>query len=161
MKNIKTFVSLIHQRYSHYLGYLKHPFILLIRLYWGYDFFQTGMGKLQHLDRTTEFFTSLNIPFPHLNALVVGNIEMIGGVLLMAGLGARYFTLPLFAILSVAYLTDDHDALVSIFSNPEQFVSATPFQHLWATLTVLIFGAGGLSLDGLLYWWRKKSINFH
>lgn len=124
--------------------------LLLVRLYWGYDFYQTGLGKLNNLEGTTEFFASLNLPFPAFQAVFVGNIEMIGGILLIVGLGTRYFTLPLMGIMAVAYLTDDREALLSILSNPEAFVAATPFQHLFALIILYIFGAGGFSIDALI-----------
>lgn len=145
-----------HARYVRLLEYLQHPLIFLVRLYWGYDFFQTGMGKLHNLDRTTEFFASLNIPFPAFQAVLVGNIEMIGGILLIAGFGARYVTLPLIGIMITAYLTDDREALMNIFTDPGSFVAATPFQHLLALLITLIFGPGAISVDSVFSSWRNK-----
>jgi putative oxidoreductase len=50
----------------------------------------------------------------------------------------------------VAYWTADHDALVSIFSNPGKFYVADPYTFLFASLLVLIFGAGVLSLDAFI-----------
>ena len=35
-------------------GLLRPLFLLIIRLYWGWQFFLTGKGKLTHLDRTTD-----------------------------------------------------------------------------------------------------------
>ena len=49
-------------------SFLQSPVLLLMRLYWGWSFFQTGFGKLMNHERTTDFFTSLNIPLPGLNA---------------------------------------------------------------------------------------------
>lgn len=140
----------IHIRYTGFLSLLQHPLLLLIRLYWGYDFIQTGLGKLTNIERTTEFFASLNIPFPEMNAIAAGSTELLCGALLMIGLGSRYCTVPLIVILCTAYATDDREALVHIFSDGESFVAATPFQHLLASLIVLVFGAGALSADALL-----------
>jgi len=50
----------------------------------------------------------------------------------------------------VAYWTADHDALVSIFSDPGKFYVADPYTFLFASLMVLIFGAGVFSLDALV-----------
>src|ERR1700744_705982 len=47
---------------------LQAPFLLAVRLYWGWQFAQTGWGKLHNLARITEFFRSLGIPFPAFNA---------------------------------------------------------------------------------------------
>lgn len=139
-----------HARYLSLLSLLRHPFLLLIRLYWGFDFVQTGWGKLNNLDGTTEFFASLGIPLPAWHALLVGNIEMIGGALLILGAGARYCTVPLIGIMTVAFLTDDREALMNIFADPESFVNATPFVHLYSLLVIFFFGSGAFSLDAVL-----------
>ena len=41
---------------------LQSPFLLLVRLYWGFQMTQTGWGKLHNLAKVAEFFTSLGIP---------------------------------------------------------------------------------------------------
>ena len=38
-------------------SFLPDPLLLAMRLYWGWQFFETGKGKLMNLDKTTEFFT--------------------------------------------------------------------------------------------------------
>jgi putative oxidoreductase len=132
------------------IGRFLQPLILLgIRLYWGWQFFETGKGKLTHLDRITAFFTSLNIPAPHLNAILSGSVETAGGLLLVVGLFSRIVTLPLMFILALAYATADSDALHAIFSDPDKFLSATPFLFLFASLIIFAFGPGCLSLDRL------------
>ena len=153
---VLRFIKAFHARYLSIIPFLQHPLLLLIRLYWGYDFYQTGLGKLNNLERTTEFFSSLNIPFPHLNAMAAGTTELICGIFLMLGFGSRYFTLPLIVILCIAYATDDREALVNVFSDPESFVAATPFQHLLALLIVYVYGAGAFSIDWIIGRWNKK-----
>ena len=55
---------------------LQSPLLLAIRLYWGWQFMQDGWGKLTHLDKVTEFFTSLNLPAPHMTAaLLCASVE--------------------------------------------------------------------------------------
>ena len=63
--------------------------LLLIRLDWGYQFAQTGWGKLHRLPQVTEFFASLGLPMPAQTALFVGLVEFVGGILLALGLGSR------------------------------------------------------------------------
>lgn len=147
---IRAYFISFNQHYSSFVSMLQHPLLLLIRLYWGYDFFQTGLGKLTNLERTTAFFASLNIPFPQLNAIAAGTTEIFCGALLMIGLASRYVSVPLIIILCVAYATDDIEALTNIVADTESFVAATPFQHLLASLLVLVFGAGIFSADGLI-----------
>src|ERR1700761_2682926 len=74
---------------------LQSPLLLVIRLYWGWQFFETGKGKLMNLDKTAAFFDSIHIPWPHLNAVLAGSTECFGGLLLALGLGARIITVPL------------------------------------------------------------------
>jgi putative oxidoreductase len=131
-------------------GYLQSPLLLVVRLYWGWSFFQTGKGKLTDHAKVTEFFTSLNIPLPDLNAWVAGATECFGGLLLLIGLASRLTAIPLIFTMIVAYLTAENEALQSLFSDPDKFLSATPFQFMFAAVLVLAFGPGVFSLDHLL-----------
>ncbi len=135
---------------------LQSPFLLAVRLYWGWQFIQTGLGKLHRLQGVTEFFTSLNIPFPHFNAVFVSWLELVGGILLIAGLGTRLLGLMLATDMFVAYLTADREALRSIFSSPDKFYAASPYTFLVASLILFIFGAGLFSIDALIARLRHK-----
>ncbi|MEO6004207.1 MAG: DoxX family protein [Opitutus sp.] len=133
--------------------FLQAPLLLIIRLYWGWSFAQTGWGKLMNLERTTNFFASLNLPAPKLNAIAAGSTECIGGVLLALGLFTRFASPALIVVMLVAYVTADREALAAIFSDGDKFTGAAPFLFLFAALIVFAFGPGKLSLDALL---RKK-----
>jgi putative oxidoreductase len=131
--------------------FAQDAFLLLIRLYWGWQFFITGKGKLQNIGQITEFFQGLNIPFPQANAYVVGSLECFGGLLLVVGLAARLTALPLSITLCVAYATADYEALATIFANDNsEFLKSTPLTFLFVTLTVVCFGPGRASLDALV-----------
>jgi putative oxidoreductase len=136
-------------RFSEAASYLQSPFLLAVRLYWGWQFTQTGWGKLHNIQKITGFFASLNIPFPVANAHFVSMLEFAGGILLILGLGSRLISLFLACSMSVAYWTADHDALTSIFSDPGKFYVADPYTFLFASLMILIFGAGLFSADAL------------
>ncbi len=138
------------------LGYLQTPLLLAIRMYWGWQFYQTGLGKLQNIPKVVEFFTSLGIPFPTLNAYVVGTSECIGGILLFIGLGSRIVSLVLFTDMTVAFLTGDRDALKMIFADPAKFYQSDTFTFWLASALILIFGPGQIALDTLLARWRNK-----
>jgi putative oxidoreductase len=137
-------------RFSALILYLQAPFLLFVRLYWGWQFAQTGWGKLHHLDKIASFFTSLNIPFPTLNAHLVSSFEFIGGILMILGLGTRPTGLLLTGNMLVAYWTADREALFSVFSDPGKFYVADPYTFLFASAMILIFGAGPFSVDTLL-----------
>ncbi len=129
---------------------LQSPFLLLVRLYWGWQFIQTGWGKLHNIEHVIGFFTSLNIPVPAFNAYFVSGMEFVGGILLIAGLGSRLLGLLLAFDMLVAYVAADQEALRSIFSNPGKFYNADPYTFLFASLMILIFGPGRFALDYLL-----------
>jgi putative oxidoreductase len=124
--------------------------LLLIRLYWGWAFFQTGKGKLLNLEKTTEFFSSLDLPLPKLNAIMAGSTEGVGGLLLIVGLGSRLASGALTFTMGVAYATAHREELGQIFSDPDKFTEAAPFLFLLASVIVFAFGPGEFSVDALL-----------
>jgi putative oxidoreductase len=129
---------------------LRSPFLLFVRLYWGWQFMQTGWGKLHNLSHVTAFFASLGIPAPGVMAPFIALLEFFGGILLIAGLATRLIGLLLAGNTLVAYITADRMALTSILSDPGKFYVADPFTFLFASLLVFIFGAGIFSLDALI-----------
>ncbi|OAI57328.1 DoxX family protein [Verrucomicrobiaceae bacterium SCGC AG-212-N21] len=135
---------------------LQSPLLLVVRLYWGWAFFQTGKGKLMNLDQTTEFFSGLGIPMPGVNAVMAAATECFGGLLLLLGLASRPAAALLSFTMIVAYLTADLDAVKGIFSDPDAFLEAAPFQFLFASVLVLVFGPGFFSLDRILQWWSDR-----
>jgi putative oxidoreductase len=129
---------------------LRSPLLLVVRVYWGWEFFLTGKGKLMNLSKPAEYFAGLGIPFPHFSAILAGCTECFGGVLLLLGLASRLITIPMMILLVVAYLTADVDAVRAIFSDPDKFLTAPEFQFLFAVVLVFVFGPGRFSLDALL-----------
>jgi putative oxidoreductase len=148
MKLIQLVTSL-YEKSVQLLNHLQSPLLLLIRLYWGWQFAQTGWGKLHHLDHVAEFFQSLSIPAPHLNALIVALVEFVGGVLLALGLGSRAVSLVLFVNMSVAFITADREALGSFISEPGKFYGADPYTFWFAALLILVFGPGRIAVDSV------------
>ena len=124
--------------------------LLVLRLVWGWQFFTTGLGKLQNHGRVTDFFTSLGIPMPGLNAWFVGGLEMVGGALLLLGLFSRPIAFLLTGNMLVAYLTADRPALLGVFHDLDAFLKADPFWFLFVSVVVLTLGPGVISLDRLL-----------
>ena len=137
-------------------GSLQSPLLLAIRLYWGWQFWQAGWGKLQDIGKTIDYFTSLGIPAPSLNAHFVAVLEAGGGILLILGLGSRLIALPLVVDMVMAFVTADREALGSIFSDPDKLYAAAPYTFLFASLLILVFGPGKISVDELISRYRKK-----
>jgi putative oxidoreductase len=140
----------MYRRASILFSCLQSPFLLAVRLYWGWQLVQSGWGKLHHLNKITDYFTSLNIPAPALNAHFVSGLEFVGGILLILGLGSRLIGLLLTVNMLVAYWTADREALLSVFSDPGKFYNADPYTFLFASAMILVFGAGLFSFDTLL-----------
>lgn len=126
---------------------LQSPLLLLVRLYWGWQFAQTGYGKFHNMPRVVDFLAGLGIPFPAWNARFIASLELAGGLLLMLGLGARPMSALLTISMMVAFYTADRDALFAFLSDPDKFMGAAPFTFLLASLLILAFGPGRVSLD--------------
>jgi putative oxidoreductase len=148
------FIPALYRRFQLASAKLESPFLLLVRVYWGWQFAQSGWGRLHNVDRATGFFASLNIPAPHFTVICISLLEFIGGIMLIAGLASRFFGLLLAGDMIVAYLLSDRDALAAIISDPGKFYNADPYTFLFASLMVLIFGAGRFSVDYYLF--RRK-----
>jgi len=110
----------------------------------------TGQGHLANIGKVSEFFVSLGIPFPTLNAYLSSSVECFGSLLLIVGFASRLTAIPVAVTMAVAYLTADLEAVTSIFSDPDKFVKADPFPYFICALIVLVFGPGRFSIDALI-----------
>jgi putative oxidoreductase len=128
----------------------KHLLLLALRLYWGFVFFMAGWGKLHNIPNVTEFFQSLNIPLPGLNAYIASSIECFGGLLLLIGLGSRLVAIPLAIVMIVALTTVHTGGLQMIWDDPDTFLKELPVSFLMVALIVFAVGPGMFSVDGLL-----------
>src|SRR6266403_469085 len=140
----------LYKRFFAAFDYLQSPFLLLIRLYWGWQLIQSGWGKLHNLEKVTEFFTSLGLPMPAQMAAFISCVEFFGGLFLAIGLFSRMTALVLPINMIMAYVTADREALLSFFSDPDKFSAAAPYVFLIASLIILIFGPGKFCVDYLL-----------
>ena len=130
---------------------LQSPFLLIVRLLWGWQFLVAGWGKLTNIQKPIEYFTSLGVPMPTATAWFISILEVVGGILLIVGLGSRLIALLLTCDMLGAFVKADPDALKALFSSdPSKFFAADEFSFLAAALVVLIFGPGKFALDYLL-----------
>ena len=143
-------IQQFHDRFFHLVNLLQSPFLLFVRLYWGWQLVQSGWGKLHNLANVTNFFMSLNLPYPAQTAVFISCVEFFGGIFLAFGLLSRMTALVLTINMVVAYVTADHEALLSVFSDPDKFYAAAPYTFLVASVIVLLFGPGKLALDALI-----------
>jgi putative oxidoreductase len=152
MNNLIVVAKNAYDRFAALAGSLQNPLLLAIRLYWGWQFEQDGRGKLMHLDRVTDFFATLNLPAPHMTALVVALVELVGGIFLALGIFSRLTSLVLFFNMTMAYLTvpDDRTAFFHMFSKPDDFYGSSAYTYWFAALLILILGPGLFAIDTLL-----------
>jgi putative oxidoreductase len=160
---MKPLIVRLRDLYQHFFGaidYLRSPFLLAVRLYWGWQLIQSGWGKLHNLEKVTEFFTSLNLPMPGQMAVFISCVEFFGGIFLAIGLLSRVTALVLTVNMIMAYVTADREALHSIFSDPDKFYAAAPYTFLIASLIILIFGPGKICLDTVLeHWFASPAVS--
>src|SRR5271155_879993 len=147
MKHMKSLYQLLIR-----IGqYLKPAVLLIFRLAWGWELFESGRAHLANVPAMVERFQSWGVPFPHLNVYISAYTEMFGGLLLMVGLASRLISIPLFFNFCVAYLTASHDTVVNFFhQDPSNFIDDTAFPFLITSMLFLAAGPGIISADALI-----------
>jgi putative oxidoreductase len=152
MAKIVDFGTNAYGRFASLLNWLQSPLLLAIRLYWGYQFVQDGWGKLTHLTKVADFFSTLGLPAPWLAALMVALVEFIGGIFFALGLASRLTSLVLFVNMTMAYLSvpDDRVNFSHILSKPDDFYGASPYTYWFAALLILVFGPGLFAVDWII-----------
>lgn len=162
MPKIVNALESAYEGFALVLNSLRNPLLLAIRLYWGWQFATDGWGKLTHLDKVTEFFTTLGLPAPGMTALAVALIEFVGGILFAAGIGTRLVSLVLFVNMTMAFLSvpDDRTNFFHVFSKPEDFYGASPWTYWFAALLILILGPGLMAVDTIIGRWitQRRSL---
>jgi putative oxidoreductase len=135
------------------LGALAFLAPLATRLVMGQAFFLTGRGKLENFPRTVEFFTSLGIPMPELNAAFVSRLEFYGGMLLIVGLATRLVAVGLASTMVVALMTADRQTFLDALrgAGDSGLTDVAPFVYLLFLGWLVLAGPGAASLDRLLF----------
>lgn len=124
--------------------------LLSMRVFWGYRLLQVGFNKWLSISSTATYFAKLGIPLPLFNAYFVSLLEMSCGCLLIIGLASRLASLPIMAIMSVAYMTAHQKALKGLWEDPTTFITQEPFTFLIVCMIIFSFGPGRIALDYLL-----------
>ncbi|MGH7284101.1 MAG: DoxX family protein [Polyangiaceae bacterium] len=147
---MKTWVSKIARLFDTLKSFEWAP-ILFMRLSVGYMFASSGWRKVHTLGELTDYFRSLHIPAPELQAPFIASLELVGGICLIIGLAVRVFGPLLASTMIVALLT-------VLLKDPKNHILGNLFYlPEWLLLVTLVWiafsGAGKISVDALL---RKK-----
>ncbi len=116
---------------------------LLMRLFVGYFFMETGWAKIHNLAAFTTRFAGWGIPYPAFNAALSAYTEFLGGALTILGLGMRFVSVPMIINMIVAILT----VKLKNVGGLDDFAELD--EPLYALSFVWLFfsGAGRLSVD--------------
>lgn len=124
----------------------KPVVVVLSRVSLGVLFAQSGWGKLHNLPKIIDYFTSLGIPAPQIQAPFVASVELVCGVLVLVGLLTRLASIPLLCTMVVAIITAkkaDLDGVSDLFGISE-------YLYILLFLYLIVDGPGPLSLDHLV-----------
>ena len=140
----------------------------LLRLMAGGVFLWEGILKFVFANQGVGRFTKLGIPAPELTANFIGMLEIVGGILIIAGFLTRLIAVPFIIEMIVAMLSTK----ISMYfgTSPLPLPPVPPQIGLWAVLHeirseyaqimvaifLLIAGPGRWSLDALLPRREKK-----
>jgi len=125
---------------------LKDIPLLLIRLVLAYGFYVPAKMKWSDINSIIDWFKTLHVPAPALNAYMAATTEAAGVVLLVLGLGTRIISIPLTVVMLVAIKTVHWNNGFDAGENGFEI----PLYYLIMLLLLLIYGPGRISLDNLI-----------
>ena len=117
--------------------------ILAGRILLSIMFIVAGYGKLTAIAGTAGWFASIGLPVPTVTAVVVGLVELVGGIAILVGYQTRITALVLAAFTVAATLiahTDLADQVQQLFFMKNLSVTG-------GFLVLAAAGAGALSID--------------
>jgi len=128
------------------LDKLKDFSLLALRLILAYGFYEPAMMKLKDISAIADWFESLGMPFPTLNAYLATITETLGFVLLAVGLFTRIISFPLIITMVVAIITVHASNGFAAGDNGYEI----PLYYIIMLFTLMAFGSGKFSADNFL-----------
>ncbi len=119
---------------------------LLMRLYFGYFWAETGWAKIHNLDAFAQRFVGWGIPHPYLSAVLSGYTEWLGGILIMLGLFTRLVSIPMMFNMLVAIMKVKIKEVTGI----DDFVEMDEALYMFIFFWLMMAGPGRASLDYLV-----------
>lgn len=122
--------------------------ILFIRILVGWVFISEGIQKfLFPATLGVGRFAKIGIPYPHISAPFVGAVEIVCGVLVVAGWMTRSAAVPLLAVISTAIVTTKIPMIAKSGWWAMLHEARTDFSMVLGLLFLLVSGAGSISFD--------------
>lgn len=137
----------IYMKFSHLSEYGKSFSLLFARLVVAYGFYEPALMKWKDIDSVAQWFGSLGIPMPLLNAYMAASTEVVGVIFLIFGLLTRFISMPLIVIMIVAIVTVHLPNGFSASDNGYEI----PLYYMLFLLIFFSHGAGRFSLDRLIF----------
>jgi len=130
------------------LDSLKSPLALVGRVLLALMFVKSGFGKLGNIDGTAAYIASGGLPMPTVLALLVGLLELSGGLALIVGFKARWAALALgvFTLLA-SVLFHKFWAVPAEQQMVQQLMFLKNMAVAGGMFMVAALGAGPLSFD--------------
>jgi putative oxidoreductase len=122
---------------------------LVVRLFFGYFWLETGWAKLHNLDAFTERFIGWGIPFPAFSAALSAGTEFVAGGLIMIGLLTRLAAIPMIINMAVAIAV----VVIKNVGSFDEFVELDEFVYILIFFWLLMAGPGKVSVDALTSRW--------
>jgi len=122
---------------------------LVVRLFFGYFWAETGWAKLHNLDGATERFIGWEIPFPAFSAVFSAWAEFLGGVFIMLGLLTRItsFALIVNMVVAIGFV------VIKKVSGFDDFIETDEFVYILIFFWLLMAGPGAMSIDTQINRW--------
>jgi len=137
----------IHTLSKNILQNFQSISLLLARLVVAYGFLEPALNKWKDIGAVAEWFGSMGIPFPTLNAYMAASTELLGVLLLTIGLFTRLISVPLMVIMVVAIVTVHLAHGFSAGNNGFEI----PLYYMLFLFIFTAHGAGKFSLDHYLF----------
>ena len=120
--------------------------LLAMRLVLAYGFYGPAVKKIANINDIVDWFTSLGIPAPKLNAYLSAGTEITGVVLLTLGLATRFITIPLIITMFVAIKTVHWGNGFDAGNNGWEI----PLYYIIMLSSLFIYGPGKISIDNFI-----------
>lgn len=122
---------------------------LVVRVFFGYFWLETGWAKIENLDGFTARFVDWEIPFPAFSAAVSAWTEFLGGGFLMLGLLTRLTSVAMIINMIVAILL----VVIKKVGGFDDFIELDEFVYILIFFWLLMAGPGPVSIDAKINNW--------